>query len=214
VTFPLLMICALAAAPDDAVIEGTVRFEVKGLTGTQVAKGAQAVVYLEKLDGAAAKPTEGAALRQTEKRFDPRLLVVTAGSKVDFPNDDLVFHNVFSLSKGNEFDLGLYRQGSSKTVKFSNPGVVDVFCNIHPEMIATVLVVQNDRYAVVDPDGHYSLSVPPGKHTLAVYWSAGVLERKEIEVEAGGKTTVDLTLTDSGRARHLNKYGQQYGRYK
>ena len=209
-----LCLVVLAAASDDAVIEGTVKFEVKGLLGAKSVEGAQAVAFIEKLEGVAAKPAEPPAMKQKNKSFDPRLLVVQQGAKVEFPNEDVIFHNVFSLSKGNEFDLGVYRDGTSKAVRFTNPGVVDVFCNIHPEMIASILVVQNDRWAAVGSDGKYALHVPAGKHTVAVYWSNGVLEKKEIEVAPGAKATLDFTLVDSGRAKHLNKYGQQYGRYK
>lgn len=221
----LLLALLLGAAPgsaggelrspsDTGVVEGKITFEVKGLLAGPAAERAPAVVFLERLEGAAPKPTAGAAMRQKDKQFDPRLLVVTVGSKVEFPNDDLVFHNVFSLSKGNEFDLGVYRVGSSKAVRFQNPGVVDVFCNIHPEMLGSILVLQNEHHTRVAPDGTFKLTVPAGKHTLAVYWANGVLERKELEVPAGGKLTADLTLVDAGRARHVNKFGQPYGRYK
>jgi plastocyanin len=210
-----LALCLVAlAAADEGTIEGTVKFEVKGLLGAKTVEKAQAVAFLEKLDSVTPKQTDAALMRQKNKAFEPRLLVVQQGSKVDFPNDDIIFHNVFSLSKGNEFDLGVYREGTSKTVRFQNPGVVDVFCNIHPEMIASILVVQNDRWAYVGEDGKYTLKAPPGKHTVVVYWANGVLERKEVSVVAGEKALLDFTLVDQGRAKHLNKHGQQYGRYK
>lgn len=203
----------LLAAPETGVVEGKIAFDVKGLVGTPGGERAPAVVFLEKLDGAQPK-AQAATMKQKDKQFDPRLLVVPVGSKVDFPNEDFVFHNVFSLSKGNEFDLGVYRVGSSKAVRFQSAGVVDVFCNIHPEMLGTVLVVQNEHYANVEPDGTFKLTVPAGKQSIAVYWANGVLERKELEVPAGGKVSVELTLVDAGRARHQNKFGQPYGRYK
>ncbi len=204
----------LAAAPGGTV-EGTVHFQVKTLTGTNPTQGDEAVVFLEELEGPAPKPTEGASMAQKDKQFDPRLLVVMQGSKVAFPNEDLVYHNVFSLSKGNEFDLGVYRVGTTKAVKFAKPGIVDVFCNIHPEMIASVLVLQNPYFVKVGADGKYALSLPPGKHALIAYWAKGVTERKEIEVAENGKATLDFDLVDTGHTtRHLNKFGQQYGRYK
>jgi plastocyanin len=207
----LLVSLVLAAGS----VEGVVRFESKSLMGSSEVKGAEAVVFVETLEGAAPKPTEGALMKQKDKSFAPRMLVVMQGSSVAFPNDDLIFHNVFSLTRGNEFDLGVYRQGSSKTVQFKVPGVVDVFCNIHPNMIGTIVVLQNTAWAKVGDDGRFALSLPPGKHTLIVYWAAGVMERKQIEVTNGAKVTADFTLIDSGRtARHLNKFGQQYGRYK
>lgn len=204
----------LLAAPAGTV-EGTVHFGVKTLTGTSPTQGDDAVVFLEELEGTTPKPTEGASMAQKDKQFDPRLLVVMQGTKVAFPNEDLVYHNVFSLSKGNEFDLGVYRVGTTKAVKFAKPGIVDVFCNIHPDMIASVLVLQNPHFVKVGADGKYSLSLPVGKHALVAYWSKGVTERKEIEVTEGGKLALDFDLVDTGHTtRHLNKFSQQYGRYK
>jgi plastocyanin len=210
----LLFAAFLAASPTGSV-EGTVHFEQKSLVGSSEVKGAQAVVFLDSLEGPDPVPTEGAAMKQKDKSFEPRLLVVMQGSKVAFPNDDLIFHNVFSLTRGSEFDLGVYRQGSSKSVHFKNPGVVDVFCNIHPEMIASILVLQNPHWVRVGDDGRFSLELPAGKHSVVVYWSSGVMDRKDVEVTAGGKVPLDFTLVDTGRvARHMNKFGQQYGRYK
>jgi hypothetical protein len=196
-------------------VTGKVTFEEKSLFGTSEVKAKNAIVFLEHVDGPPpAPPRVHPKMMQQEKTFLPRLLVVTAGTQVDFDNEDLVFHNVFSLSQGNEFDLGVYRRGVTKAVRFSRPGVVDVFCNIHPDMIASILVLQNAHYAKVAEDGSYRLDVPPGKYTLVAYWDRGVMARQEIEV-SGAPVSADFTLVDSGQNRHhLNKYGQQYGRYK
>ena len=214
--FAAAVMVMLTAAPAPGVVEGTVHFEEKTLFGTNPVQGGEAVVFVEHTDEAPpAPPKTHPQLRQQNKTFQPKLLVVTEGTEVEFPNDDVVFHNVFSLSRGNQFDLGVYRQGSSKTVRFSNAGVVDVFCNIHPDMIASIVVVQNSHFARVGEDGKFKLQLPPGKYTLVAYWAKGVTERKDVEVAPGGKTTWDVTLVDGGdRARHLNKHGQQYGRYK
>src|SRR6185295_5385878 len=85
---------------------------------------------------------------QKNKKFEPRLLAIPIGSSVDFPNQDPFFHNVFSLYNGKRFDLGLYEAGGSKTVRFDKAGVSFIFCNIHPEMTATVFVVSTPYYAV------------------------------------------------------------------
>lgn len=211
------LIAAVSAAGSNptGVVEGKVTFQEKSLFGEKQVAGDAAVVYLEHVEEPAPPaPAEHPKMVQKDKTFVPRLLVVTEGTEVDFPNDDLVFHNVFSLSRGNEFDLGVFRRGSSKTVRFSKSGVVDVFCNIHPEMIASILVLQNRHFAQVGPDGRYRLEAPPGKYTLVAYWARGAEERKEIEL-GGTPVTADFTLVDSGRTtRHLNKFGQQYGRYK
>lgn len=219
-TLSLALTLVVATTPSSpssmGTVEGKVTFASKSLVGTTEVKEAEAIVFIERIDGETPKPPkEAPKMVQRNKAFEPRLLVVTAGSAVEFPNEDVIFHNVFSLSQGNQFDLGVYRQGTSKKVRFQQPGVVDVFCNIHPEMIASVLVLQNGHHAKVAKDGTFSLQVPEGKHTLVIYWSQGVLEKKEIEVAAGGKVTESFQLVDTGkRARHLNKHGQQYGRYK
>jgi plastocyanin len=213
--FPAALSMLLAAAPSAGVVEGTITFQEKGLFGAAPVKGSDAVVFLEETgETPPPPPKQRARMSQQSKAFSPRLLVVTVGSEVEFPNQDVVFHNVFSLSQGNQFDLGLYRQGASKAVRFTKPGVVDVFCNIHPDMIGSVLVLPHRRYTAVGEDGRFRLEVPPGKHTLVVYWARGVIERREIEVAPGGKLAHDFTLVAGERARHLNKHGQQYGRYK
>src|SRR5207249_1197908 len=97
----------------------------------------------------AKRPAEEPTITMKEKRFEPRVLPVLAGSEIAFPNVDPLFHNAFSLSGKNKFDLGLYKDGASKSQKFKEPGVVRVFCNIHPKMTAYVLVLQNPWYAPV-----------------------------------------------------------------
>ena len=122
-----------------------------------------------------------AVLRQKNKAFEPHLLVVTKGSSVDFPNQDPWFHNVFSLFNGKKFDLGLYEAGTSRTVHFDREGVSYIFCNIHPEMSAVVVVVSSPYYAVVGRNGDFSIAgTPPGKYTLHV-WS-----RERPARDAGG----------------------------
>jgi plastocyanin len=175
----------------------------------------QAAIFVENIDGLVATDSHPAEIEQRDRRFVPSFTVIETSGVVRFPNRDKVFHNVFSLSRGNEFDLGLYRQGSSKSVRFSQPGVVEVFCNIHQEMVSSILVVQNPYWTRVTDTGRYRLEVPPGEHTLVAWWPRGPAVRHEIVVDPGGSVEVDFTLADSGRGlRHTNKHGQPYGRYK
>ncbi len=111
-------------------------------------------------DVAPVKPIH-AVLRQKNKAFEPHLLVVTKGSTVDFPNQDPWFHNVFSLFNGKKFDLGLYEAGTSRTVHFDREGVSYIFCNIHPEMSAVVVVVSSPYYALVSKSGDFSIPEAP-----------------------------------------------------
>ena len=157
-------------------------------------------------------------LRQRNKAFEPHLLVVTKGSTVDFPNLDPWFHNVFSLFNGKKFDLGLYEAGTTRTVHFDREGVSYIFCNIHPEMSAVVVVVADPYFAVAGKNGEFSISaVPPGRYSVHV-WSENALPETlsalTREIDINGTThsvgTLRVRETDSAKAQHKNKYGQDY----
>lgn len=159
-----------------------------------------------------------AVLRQKNKSFQPHLLVVTTGSTVQFPNDDPWFHNVFSLFDGKRFDLGLYEAGTSRTVHFDREGVSYIFCNIHPEMSAVVVVLSSNYFALPDKQGNYAIAgVPPGHYTLHV-WSENVdpsvLLRlaHEVEVSDASHTvgTIHIPAPPATAVAHKNKYGQDY----
>lgn len=168
------------------------------------------------------RPTDAQALpraRMTQrgKRFIPRVLVVRTGSVVDFPNFDPIFHNVFSLFEGKRFDLGLYEEGSSRSVTFSRPGVSYIFCNIHPEMSAVVVAVDSDAFTTSARNGAFSLAgVRPGRYKLHVWHDRFKPERptdypRDVTVPADGSLGT-ITLIDSGQAlaTHKNKFGQDY----
>ena len=159
-----------------------------------------------------------AVLKQKNKSFEPHLLVVTKGSSVEFPNQDPWFHNVFSLFNGKKFDLGLYEAGTSRTVHFDRDGVSYIFCNIHPEMSAVVVVLSTPYYAVVAKSGDFSIAgTPPGKYTLHV-WSENALPEAlnglARQVEIAGTTqsvgTLRVRESETARTQHKNKYGRDY----
>jgi hypothetical protein len=148
------------------------------------------------------------------KRFEPRVVAITAGQKVTFPNLDPIYHNVFSLSGENRFDLGLYKDGASKSQSFAKSGVVRVFCNIHPDMEAFVLVLQNPFHARPGGDGGYEIArVPPGTYTLKAWDERGGEAAREVVVPAGASAEVDFELDATGfkRLPHKNKFNQSYG---
>jgi plastocyanin len=158
-------------------------------------------------------PDETAEILQRNKEFSPNLLGVTVGQKVSFPNGDPFYHNVFSPSPVRKFDLGQYRPGETRARGFPKPGVVDVYCNIHPQMSATILVLPNRRFATARPDGSYAIDgVPPGKWTIYAYTRrADKPVGKEVVVTAGRETTVDFQVTETRvDFKHLNKYGEKY----
>jgi plastocyanin len=157
-------------------------------------------------------------LVQHNKQFEPRLLVVKVGTLVEFPNKDHFFHNVFSLYDGKRFDLGFYEAGSSRSVRFDRLGVSFLFCNIHPEMSATVVAVDTAYFGVSDRTGRIVIpGVPDGMYVLHVWW-----ERSLPEELKGLERTVNITSSERtlGAVRvienpnftlaHKDKYGQDY----
>ena len=166
----------------------------------------------------AASPAQTPRLVQKNKSFEPHILVVAAGSVVEFPNRDPFFHNVFSLFEGKRFDLGLYEAGSSRMVRFDRTGISYIFCNIHPEMSAVVITLATPLYAVSNADGQFSLAgVPYGRYMLHV-WSAGIgpenaqpLAREiTIAENASSLGVIRVPEANGQRIAHKNKYGRDY----
>lgn len=147
------------------------------------------------------------------KRFEPRILAVPVGTTVEFPNVDRIHHNVFSLSERAKFDLGLYKNGASKPYRFETPGLVNVYCNIHPQMAAFVFVVDGQIYGQTNANGTAMLAgVPPGKKPLKVWDEKGGEWTGTIDVASGKTTTLGVALdaTTFKDAPHKNKYGKDY----
>jgi len=156
-------------------------------------------------------------LVQRNKSFQPHLLVVPVGSVVDFPNRDPFFHNVFSLFEGKRFDLGLYEAGSTRDVRFDKPGISYIFCNIHPQMSAVVVVLKTRYFAVTDPDGNFQIShVPPGHYKIVMWYelaTEGELKsvEKEVDVLRGDNEISQVVLHSSDAPpEHMNKEGEPY----
>jgi len=155
------------------------------------------VVYLEGPLPANAAAAHHATFRmeQQNRRFSPDLLVVPVGSTVSFPNMDPIFHNIFSLSKAKEFDLGSYDKGDSRAVTFTKPGIVYVYCHLHPNMEGAIVVAPSRYFAQVEPNGKFRLpAVPPGEYTVVAWHKAAGLFRKQIVVEAGHEATADFLI--------------------
>ena len=156
------------------------------------------VVYLESAPREAFGQLHASRVRmdQRNEQFVPHLLAITVGTIVDFPNSDTTFHNVFSLARGNAFDLGRYPPGRTGGHKFDTPGIVPVSCDIHSHMSAYILVFSHPFFAVTDDDGKYSIgSVPPGTYTLVVWSELGRAEPKKVTVIDGETADVDFRIT-------------------
>jgi len=148
-------------------------------------------------DADAAIPRAGAMpqLAQKGQRFVPRVLPIAAGTTVDFPNMDPIFHNVFSLSPVKRFDLGRYPRGHSKRVTFATPGLVNVFCDIHSSMAAYVLVLPHHAFAQPDSAGAFTLpEVPAGRYVLHVWHPDAPAATRSVEVPAAGDVSLEVTL--------------------
>jgi plastocyanin len=153
------------------------------------------VVYLKDVVGVPTASSAKVQLRQEHETFVPHVLAIQRGATVDFPNDDPIFHNVFSLSSAAAFDLRRYPRGESRSRQFTKAGVVKVYCHLHSHMSATILVLDHPYFTIPETDGTFTLpNLPPGEHVL-VGWHERVGERRTtVHVERGKTATVDLSL--------------------
>jgi plastocyanin len=188
---------------------------LSGTVSTRVRQGASpaiAVVYAEPIGAAApVRPGPPRTIEQRNKTFVPRVLAVPVGTEVRFPNSDGIFHNVFSLTPGNAFDLGLYRSGASRTRTVAQPGLVRVFCNIHPQMTAVVVAAPTPWIVAAGSDGAWRLDLPPGRYTLTALSERAAPVTSEVAV-AGATTAPPLALDERAfvAVQHANKFGQPY----
>ena len=160
---------------------------------------ANVIVYLELPKGVTSAPRH-ATIHQPNVVFVPRVPAVTAGSTVDFPNDDAIFHNVFSLSRGATFDLGRYPRGATRSRRFDAPGIVKVFCHLHSHMTALIRVFDHPYFSQPDAAGRFTIpDVPPGRYRV-VAWHERVGDvTHEAVVTDGGTVSLSfsLPLTDT-----------------
>lgn len=172
------------------------------------------VVYLDELKETVAFSAEmkkDFLMSTKNKELSPRAMAIPLGAKVVFPNYDPIFHNLFSVSVPNDFDLGLYKGGASKSHSFAKPGIVRVFCNVHPQMSATIVVANSPYFTNVDKSGNFSLGeIPDGTYMLRAYAEEGQTEQK-IQVS---NTPLKVKLSIDGRnfkkLKHKNKFGKDY----
>lgn len=192
--------------PSSATVRGTV-------SGGGTLGPGGTVVWLERKDGPTPrpKPARNKAILQRNKSFVPRVLAVPVGTTVEFRNEDDLFHNVFSLSRPNDFDLGLYKQGNARTQTFDAPGPVQLLCNIHAQMLAWVYVVKSPWYAQADGAGQFAIKgVPPGEYVLHA-WSEGAAHPLEQPLKVTAELA-PLALTVGGDASAPAFVPDKYGK--
>ncbi len=221
---------ARAASPTQLTTTVRGRVEVIGARGTAKTRHEtipETVVWLTPMPGAAGEataalpefpPTQNLRLVQKNESFEPHILVVPAGSVVEFPNRDPFFHNVFSLFEGKKFNLGLYEAGTSQTVRFDRPGISYIFCNIHPDMSAVVITIATQLYAISNSNGQLSLAgVPYGRYLLHI-WSEGMGPEnaqpltREITIgeNASSLGVIKVPVATGQSMVHKNMYGRDY----
>ncbi len=202
----------LAGAPaflQAGTVTGRITLFEKG--GRQAPDSSDVVVWLEGPRGRV-RPTRTSVVMRG-KEFRPHLVAVGVGSTVEFPNDDPIFHNAFSVSGENRFDLDLYKRPKSGSWTFQHPGVVRIYCNIHPQMSAVVVVRDSPWFGRANADGTFTLEgVPAGRHVLKAWHERGGEAATEVAVPAEGSVGAELTLDGSRfkRVPHRNKLGKDY----
>jgi plastocyanin len=207
--FLSLLLAFLSPPASGGIVEGRV---ILVKSGSPLPDASNAVVWIDKIRGGGGSAGARAKMRSEQKRFSPRVVVVRSGGTVEFPNADPIYHNVFSVSGGNRFDLGLYRSGAIREKTFGEPGLVRVYCNIHPQMVGFVMVVDSDFAAVTGRDGSFRFEgVPPGTHTVRAWQDEG--GDGQASVTVGGPTapvTIRLDVTNFKPQPHKNKFGKDY----
>ena len=225
--FCLILLCGVGVA-QAGNITGTVRAQGKPVPESAAAGGSydsrkykfaervnyeefrDFIVYIEGPVGAKPIPpvkplaVDTRRIEQKGAAFQPHVLPLVAGTTVEWPNSDTIYHNVFSMSEVKSFDLDLYKENPpEKKVTFDKPGRVDVFCSIHANMNCVVLVLENPYFAAADDHGHYSITnVPPGTYTLKAWHERMPARTEKIVVPESGEVKQDFVLSLSGLPRY------------
>ncbi len=196
----------------DNTIQGAVR--LRDMSGAERKDRSGVVVFLDQVVRPGGWPSDARIPKivQADMDFQPRVLPVVRGTTVGFPNEDNVFHNVFSLSKPKPFDLGIYEVGETRTVTFEETGLVRVFCNIHPKMASFVLVLQNPHFAVTDAEGRFVLTgLPDGEYTLRSWHELGGGTTQKVVLRDADLHSADIDIQETRKSvAHKTKFGKPY----
>jgi plastocyanin len=214
----LLVLCASGApsaafAPAAAVdLSGRVEILDKDKKHTP---GANTVIWIPGVSNVAGTAQSGTpAVAQKDKHFVPHVMAVASGTEVSFPNLDPIFHNVFSLTPENTFDLGLYRKGAAKSMRMGAPSLVRIYCNIHSDMAAFVMVLDHAAFTVTDAEGAYRLQALPSGQYNVYAWNERTGEQiQKLTLDASGTPARLDFLLDASTFKpqaHKNKFGRDY----
>ena len=218
----LVVSCLFAAQAQESVLTGHVDLVAPG---GKAWRGVQANTAVWLIPLTASAPTASAGdpkptprLVQKNKSFQPRVVILRAGTAVEFPNRDPFFHNVFSLFDGKRFDLGLYEAGGTRFVHFDKPGISYIFCNIHPEMSAAVIAVDTPYFGLSNRSGRVTIAdVPDGRYQLNVWYERSLPENlksvsRAVTISESARTLEPIKVIENTNfsLEHKNKYGQEY----
>lgn len=196
-----------------AELSGRIELVSEGRT-LRSEEATEVVVYFRPEAAVAPIPMRAEVMSTQRKRFDPRVLAVTVGSTVSFPNRDPILHNVFSAAQGNAFDIGLVAEGEGGIARFDAPGYVRVYCNVHHAMVGHILVLDTAHFVRPDASGRFLLrDLPDGPGELVIWHDRARPWRRHLD-PATGHESLEVRL-DLARRRvppHLNKFGRPYGR--
>jgi len=227
--FSILCIAMSVARAQDQAVTGQVEISKRAATNKSGQSHSSddesnVVVWLTPLDRTVPASASSANSKnlpqmvQRNKMFEPHLLVLQAGTSVQFPNMDPFFHNVFSLFNGKRFDLGLYEAGTSKTVRFDRVGVSFLFCNIHEGMNAVVVAVPTPYFATSDRSGHVNIAnVPDGRYQMQAWFERSSPDDlknvdRVVTISSSSRTLETIHIVDDPNftLAHKNKYGEDY----
>ena len=187
-----ILIIAAASALTWAWIGAVADSDLHGSAHSRQRPEANAIVWLEAPNAARTPQTARVVLDQRNLMFSPHVLAVRVGTVVDFPNNDRVFHNVFSFRDGKRFDLGMYPVGAVRKVTFDRPGLSRIFCNIHPQMAAYVLAVDSPYFARSDETGAFTIAgVPPATYHYQAWKPGGPTLTGSVSVDAARTLNVE-----------------------
>lgn len=218
IIFSICLAC-LPFIANAASYSGTVSINEKGKKGL-ASEYSDTIVYFvpdSPLETGGQTPLQDKEMVMEKKAFSPRVLPIQKGTTVSFPNFDPILHNAFSTSAKNKFDLGLYSGGDEKRQLFDKSGLVRIYCNVHHNMVAYVLVFDNPFYTKINTDGSFVLNNLPDNYSGSVFvWHprSKVIKKHITAEEHQESESFQISLTKRKIPAHKNKLGKSYKRLK
>lgn len=213
-----IALLAVVLSVSNAVSGAEIRGQIQLMDSGKAMSSVTDVVVYFRPDGAQSKPAARPAADSSQvfvmgtrkKTFDPKVLAIPVGASVRFPNRDPILHNVFSVSGGNAFDAGLIPKGDGKTHRFTEPGRVRVFCNVHQEMTANILVLETPHFTYPDRRGRFRLEDLPSRSGTLLVWHERANSSRRITAGSDDVIEIELPLVKRQVPNHKNKFGRSY----